>query len=415
MLKKYSLGTGDRFGQQGEAQLKAIQKAKTEDNIQITPVWNKSHREHEIIGTSPQNVRAEADHAVKSLNWDDTYCVDADHITREIVDPFVACSDFFTIDVADYIGGKSDPETRETFFEKNEELVGDLEIPGIEQHFTVTKEFLTHWADQYLLAIQKAREIYQYIANQKEADAVYEISMDEVETPQTPIELYFILKTVAEEGIPIHTIAPKFTGDFYKGVDYVGNLDRFVKEFEQDILVIAHAVDTFDLPEELKLSIHSGSDKFSLYPYIHKLINKHDTGVHLKTSGTTWLEELIGLAESGADGLDMVKKIYSEAYGRYDELTAPYEPVIDIDPTQLPTPTTLSAWDGETLVAKLEHNPEHPDFDSQLRQFLHCSYKIAAEQGDAFIQLLQEHASTVGGRVTHNLYDRHISPLFLGD
>lgn len=415
MLGKYSLGTGDRFGQQGEAQLKAIQKAKMENNIDITPVWNKSHREHKIIGTTPWNVRTEADRAVKSLNWDDAYYVDADHITREIVDPFIPCSNFFTIDVADYIGEKSNPEAKEVFLNKNEELTGELEIPGIEQRFTVTEEFLSNWADQYLLAIQKAREIYQYIANQKAADAVYEISMDEVETPQTPIELYFILKTVAEEGIPIHTIAPKFTGDFYKGVDYVGDPAQFLKEFEQDILVIAHAIDKFNLSDELKLSIHSGSDKFSLYPHIHTLITKHDTGIHLKTSGTTWLEELIGLAESGADGLDMVKKIYSEAHGRYDELTAPYEPVIDIEQDQLPAPETVTAWDDETLISKLEHNPEHPDFDFQLRQFLHCSYKIAAEQGDVFIQLLQDHASTVGERVSYNLYARHISPLFLGE
>ncbi len=415
MLRKYSLGTGDRFGQQGIAQLKSILKAKKEDGVTITPVWNKSHREHEIIGTNHQDVRSEADNAVDQLNWSDEYCVDADHITKEIVDPYISCSNFFTIDVADYIGEESDSETKEAFLQKNKELVGELEIPGIEESFKVTESFLSKWADQYLIAIKEAREIYQYILKKKEGDAVYEISMDEVETPQTPIELYFILKTAAEEDIEIHTIAPKFTGDFYKGVDYVGNLDQFVKEFEQDILVIDHAVETFNLPESLKLSIHSGSDKFSLYPHIHELLNKHNAGVHLKTSGTTWLEELIGLAESGREGLEMVSSIYKEAYTRYDELTGPYKPVINIDQEQLPDPNEFAEWSGAIIVAKLEHRPEHPEFDSQLRQFLHCSYKIAAEQGTDFIELLKENESEVGSRVTNNLYDRHISSLFLGE
>lgn len=415
MLRKYSLGTGDRFGQQGLAQLKSVLKAKEEKGVTITPVWNKSHREHEIIGTTHQDVRKEADDAVDSLNWEDNYCVDADHITKEIVDPYISCSNFFTIDVADYIGEKSDSKEKEIFLQNNKELIGDLEIPGIEQGFKVTESFLSNWADQYLLAIKEARAIYEYIAKKKDDDAVYEISMDEVETPQTPIELYFILKTAAEEDIEIHTIAPKFTGDFYKGVDYVGNLDQFVKEFEQDILVIDHAVETFNLPDSLKLSIHSGSDKFSLYPHIHALLNKHEAGVHLKTSGTTWLEELIGLAESGPEGLDMVSTIYKEAYTRYGELTGPYKPVINIDQDQLPHPNEFAGWDGATIVAKLEHQPEHPEFDSQLRQFLHCSYKIAAEQGTDFIELLKENESEVGSRVTNNLYDRHIGPLFLGE
>ncbi|SHF98821.1 tagaturonate epimerase [Fodinibius roseus] len=415
MLGRYSLGTGDRFGQQGEAQLKAIKKAKADSGVQITPVWNKSHREHEIIGTTPPDVREEADNAVARLSWDGPYCVDADHITREIVDPYIACSDFFTIDVADYIGEKCDPDDNETFIRRNADLIGTIAIPGIDKEFKVTDQYLSDWADQYLRAINQAGEIFEYIRDRKEGQAVYEISMDEVETPQTPLELYFILKTAAEKGITIHTVAPKFTGDFYKGVDYVGELDQFIKEFEQDLLVIAHAVDTFNLPESLKLSIHSGSDKFSLYPHIRRLLDKHEAGVHLKTSGTTWLEELIGLAEAGPQGLSMVKEIYEEAYGRYDELTGPYAPVISIDQSQLPAPDRFSGWSGQTIASKLEHNPEDPAFDSQLRQFLHCSYKIAAEEGDEFIRLLRENREEVGRRVTQNLYTRHIEPLFLGN
>src|SRR5665647_1913967 len=124
--------------------------------------------------------------------------------------------------------------------------------------------------------------------------------------------------------VPVQTIAPKFTGRFNKGVDYEGDPIRFGKEFEEDILVIRYAVAKFGLPKNLKLSVHSGSDKFSIYPIIGSVIRKHDCGLHLKTAGTTWLEEVIGLAVSGGKGLEIAKLIYRNAYERREELCAPY-------------------------------------------------------------------------------------------
>jgi hypothetical protein len=414
VLGKYSLGTGDRFGQQGEAQLRAVVKARKEHNTIIHPVWNKSHREHEIIGTGPEDVRKEADQAVQELGWEESYFVDADHITKGIVDPYISCSNFFTIDVADYIGQPADENEKKQFVEKNLGYTKELNIPGIEDGLRVTKSFLEQWADTYLYAIRQAKEIFEYIREQKSDRAVFEVSMDEVETPQTPVELFLILKTLGELDVQIHTIAPKFTGDFYKGIDYEGNMDQFVTEFEQDILVIAHAVQEFGLPADLKLSIHSGSDKFSLYPHMHRLITKHEAGIHLKTSGTTWLEELIGLASSGMKGTTMVKDIYKEAYGRYDELTNPYKTVIDINPNDLPSPEEFDTLKGHEIEAKLEHNPQNPAFDTNLRQFLHCSYKVAAEKKDLFIELLSASSEKVNKRVTDNLFQNHIKPLFLG-
>jgi hypothetical protein len=98
--------------------------------------------------------------------------------------------------------------------------------------------------------------------------------MDETDSPQTPVELLFILAAMGREKIPLQTIAPKFTGRFNKGVDYVGDLTQFEKEFNDDLAVIAYAVREFGLPENLKLSVHSGSDKFSIYPIIHRAIVK---------------------------------------------------------------------------------------------------------------------------------------------
>ena len=413
-LSKYSFGTGDRFGQEGEAQLKAVQKAQSELGNPITPVWNKSNREHQIIGTEPREVRQEADQATNALQWDDPYFVDADHINKETVDDYIDCSDFFTLDVAEFIGKPCDTETKEQFLKHNESLIGELSIPGIDEAFTVTEEFLSNWADQYLKAIDQASVLFAHIRSQTESEnVVYEISIDEVETPQTPIELFFILKAVAERGIKINTIAPKFTGDFYKGVDYVGDIDQFAKEFEQDLLVIEHAVEEYGLPDDLKLSVHSGSDKFSLYPHINRLVKKHDAGLHLKTAGTTWLEELIGLAAAGGRSLGLAVSIYRDAYDRLSELTGPYAEVINIDKGELPSPDEVGEWSGEQYVAALEHDEENPDYNSSFRQLLHCAYKVAAERGTRFTQALNEQKEHVAPRVTQNLFKRHLKPLFI--
>jgi len=153
----------------------------------------------------------------------------------------------------------------------------------------------------------------------------------------------------------IQTIAPKFTGSFFKGIDYVGDIRQFAREFEDDISVIAFAVKTFNHTENLKLSTHSGSDKVSLYPVMHAAIARHKAGLHLKPAGTTWLEEVIGLAASGNDGLELAKEIYEAAFSRVDELAKPYLPVIQIDRTKLPEPRADATWNAQQFVETLRH------------------------------------------------------------
>ena len=160
--------------------------------------------------------------------------------------------------------------------------------------------------------------------------------MDETDLPQTPPELLIILALLADEKVKLQTIAPKFTGRFNKGVDYVGDLVQFEKEFNDDLAVIAYAIKQYGLPANLKLSVHSVRDKFSIYPIINKALARTGAGLHIKTAGTTWLEELIGLAEAGGDGLVLAKEIYAYALDHVDELCAPYASVIDIDRSKLP-------------------------------------------------------------------------------
>jgi hypothetical protein len=252
-------------------------------------------------------------------------------------------------------------------------------------------------------AISEGRENEDFIA---------EVSMDEVEEAQSPVELFFILLMIQYYGIPAQTIAPKFTGRFNKGVDYQGDIDQFRKEFEQDLLVIEHVVNSFDLPENLKLSVHSGSDKFSIYPVMGALIRKHDKGIHVKTAGTTWLEEVIGLAMAGGDALDLARTIYNKAYERMDELCGPYSTVIDIDAQQLPVPAEVETWNGDKFANTLRHIPGHADYDPMFRQLIHVGYKVAAEMGSTYLDMLGKHRQLVGDQVTDNIFDRHIRRLF---
>ena len=337
-IGKYSFGVGDRFAHEGVNQLKALIEAEKQFGVHFVPVWNKSNREHQIVGTEPMETRQEADAAVAALGYTDQYFVDADHINLSNVDRFIEASDFFTIDVADYIGKQ-----------------GTME-------------------EKFLPAIREAGRIYRHIVEKKgEGNFVTEVSMDEVDNAQSPEELRFILKGLAEEKIPVQTIAPKFTGRFNKGVDYRGDLAQFEKEFEQDLQVIDECIKAYGLPENLKLSIHSGSDKFSIYPIMGKLIRKYDKGIHIKTAGTTWLEENIGLALAAPEGLALAKKIYVNSLGRMEELTVPYATVIDVDVNALPSPEEVEKWDAETYARTMRHNQSDPLYNPSFRQLIHVS------------------------------------------
>lgn len=411
-LGKYSIGIGDRFSHQGVAQLRAIVKAN-QAGIDVSPVWNKSNREHTYVHSHPADVRQEADAAVAKLGYTGKYFVDADHINLKTVAPFVETADFFTLDVASYIGKESPYEDVHNFMDSCSKYLGDLVIPGIDHPFHVTPELLEKIAGKFLAATNHASEIYNYLyANKGEGNFVTEVSMDEVESPQTPVDLFFILKMLADKGVPAQTIAPKFTGRFNKGVDYTGDVAQFAKEFEEDVLVIDFAVKEFGLPEELKLSVHSGSDKFSIYPVMAEVIKKYDKGIHVKTAGTTWLEEVIGLALAGGKALDAAKFIYSEALGRKDELCAPYADVIDIDAEKLPTLAEVAGWSSEKFANTLRHIPGHPDYNPNFRQLIHVGYKVAAEMGKTYTDLLKKHADVVGACVEENIFDRHLKRLF---
>jgi len=415
VLEKFSMGIGDRFTKQAGAQLCAIKKAQNM-GITIIPVWNKSHREHTTIGTLPQSARTQADLAVKQLNWNMPYHVDADHIGLGNVDLFIDSADFFTLDVADFIGKGAPQADIDAFCEKHADLAGQLVIDGIDQPLNITTQQIADIAAKYLFAIEQAAKIYQHIESKKgEGNFITEVSMDETDSPQTPVEMLFILAAIADHKIPAQTIAPKFIGSFFKGVDYVGDIAEFEKQFNHDLAIIDFAVENFDLPQNLKLSIHSGSDKFSIYTPVKKAIKKFDAGLHLKTAGTTWLEELIGLAQADGPALEIAKEIYSRSLDHFDELCAPYANVLDIDKQKLPTAEQVNAWTSEQYVNALRHDLSCPEYNSNFRQLLHVGYKIAAKMGDRYLNALDEYSDIVAKNVAENIFERHIKRIFVPD
>ncbi|WP_433983874.1 tagaturonate epimerase family protein [Tunturiibacter empetritectus] len=350
---------------------------------------------------------------MRELGWRRPYFVDADHINLNIVGRFVAPCDFFTLDVADLIGKRVDSKDVARFVQCHPELVGTVAIPNVELPFKTDRQFVEAVANKFLAAVKHAGDIYRFLSEKKgEGRFVTEISMDETDSPQTSVELLIILAAIADEGIPIQTIAPKFTGRFNKGVDYSGDVAQFAKEFNEDIAAIAFAVATYGLPDNLKLSVHSGSDKFSIYQSIHNALES-GAGLHLKTAGTSWLEELIGLAESGSSGLAIAKDVYADAYSHRAELCAPYATVIDIDVAMLPGPEAVNGWSSEQFTSALRHDQRNRKYNPSFRQLLHVGFKVAAKMGDRYLKELECHEAVISRNVTANLFERHIRPVFL--
>ena len=171
-IEKFSLGVGDRFAHQARPQLRACMMA-ADQGADVVPVWNKSNREHNIIGSEPASVRAAAEQAVKELGWSKPFHVDADHINLTTVDRFLGASDFYTLDVADAIGKAADAASVDAFVNRHPELGARTETAAI--------------AGKYLFAVQEAGRIYRHIKDAKgEGNFITEVSMDETDCPPDP-------------------------------------------------------------------------------------------------------------------------------------------------------------------------------------------------------------------------------------
>ena len=412
-LGKFSFGMGDRFGHQGKAQLQRLhqgRRARRGSRPRLEQVQPRTHLHRHRTGQPARRSRCRREGArlEKTLiMWTPTTSGSK---------PWIASSRrriSSRLTWPTRIGKPAAAAEVKAFVDRHPELAGKISIPHIDHPLDITRAEVERVANKFLLAVQDAGKIYRHIAQAKgEANFITEVSMDETDSPQTPPELLIILAALADEKIPIQTIAPKFTGRFNKGVDYVGDVKQFEKEFNEDLAVIAFAIKKYGLPPSLKLSVHSGSDKFSIYEPIRRALKKFGAGVHIKTAGTTWLEELIGLAEAGGDGLEIAKEIYAYAIEHVDEFCAPYATVIDIDKAKLPR-RPRERLEFQAVHRRPAPRPEESGFNPSFRQLLHVSFKVAAKMGDRYLDALKKYEAIIAKNVTENLFERHMKPLFL--
>ena len=358
---------GDRFARQARAQLQTCLRAAGE-GVDIVPVWNKSNREHVTIGSEPAQSRAAVDAAVKALGWKKPYFLDADHIRLETVDRFLPHAIFTPLTWRIRSAQPAPPDAVRRLLDRHPELT-----TGTAGADRATVEKI---ARKYLLAAQEAGRIYRHIAQAKGPGCfVTEVSMDETDAPQTPVELRVILAALSDEAIPLQTIAPKFTGRFNKGVDYAGDIAQFEKEFNEDLAVIAFAVQQYGFPASLKLSVHSGSDKFSIYGPIRRALRRSGAGVHRNT-GRHDVAGGYHRPGGGGQANALAKEIYAGALEHIDELCAPYAAVLDIHRSRLPAAATVDRWDSGQFVSAVRHDPKNPAYNPNARQLLHVGYKL---------------------------------------
>jgi hypothetical protein len=406
-LPRFTFGIGDRFACSGRAQLRAFPRIDG-----IAPVWNKSWREHRLIGSEPATVRAAAAAAVAAEGWTGPWFVDADHVGAEALPRFAPHCDFFTLDVAEAMGRRAGPEAVAAFLDRHGDLATTVGWPGMERTLTITRDELAAAAARVLDAAMQAVTLHRQLeALRPDGAYAVEVSLDETDEVQGPAEIVAVLAVLADAGISADTIAPRFPGRFNKGVDYVGDVTAFAQSFAADAAAAAWASTRLGMRNQTRLSVHSGSDKFAIYPAIRAAVTRLGTGLHLKTAGTTWLAEVEGLALAGREGLELAQRIYAGAYAGLAEMVAPYAPVVDISVARLPAPALVANWDGRRFAAALHHDAACPEFNRDFRQLIHVGFPVAARLGGAFTAARRRCADIIDPVVTDNLSARHLRQL----
>ncbi len=356
-----SVGCGDRLGLATPGHVRAVRKGD------MAPIFaQQSIREMTRTQRTPEQVMDDATWGVLQEGWREGFGADADHLkTLEDVDHCVAAGFiFYTVDPGDHVDNAADADDIATLRLKVESLpwaeleaspddlrrtylgreldIGDFAV-------TFSEEELLRAAAKYGRAVAHTVRMYRHVADQMGDQAFeLEMSVDETETPTTIPEHYFVASELNRLGVKWVSLAPRYVGRFEKGVDYIGDLDAFEADFAQH-MAIAKALGPY------KLSLHSGSDKFSIYPIFARVAGDL---VHLKTAGTSYLEALRAIA--GTDP-GLFREILAFAFERYDEDRASYH--VSADPAKVSTPDQLA---DDELATVLD------DFDG--REMLHVTF-----------------------------------------
>jgi hypothetical protein len=346
----------------------------------FAPIFaQQSVRENTRTGRTPQQVIDDAKRAVDAAGWDLPWGADADHLKGvEDLPPFVEAGyTFFTVDPGDYVDNEADTDSIEILKQKVRGIYWDelsalyLDRNDEQAWGQFDAESLMRATVKYGKAIQHAVAMFQRLSEMKNAFD-FEMSVDETDLPTTPLEHFFIVNELIRFGVRFTSLAPRFIGRFEKGVDYIGDLDALDTELAKHAAVTAH-FGTY------KLSLHSGSDKFSVYPLLAKYWGER---IHVKTAGTSYLEALRVLAECEPD---LFLKIYSLGCERYEIDKRTYH--VSAQLNQL-----LSTEDLPSLLNDF-HVREvlHVTFGSALAQFGTELKEALVKNESAYVEALQAH------------------------
>ncbi|MFB6291590.1 MAG: tagaturonate epimerase family protein [Candidatus Bipolaricaulia bacterium] len=380
-----SFGFGDRLGLATPGHVKSVREKK------VFPFFaQQSVREMERTGRSPEDVMNTAVWGVFEEGYESGFAADADHLkSRKAMEKATSVGfNMFTCDPSEYVNPKadrmSDEELDTAFSEISEgkELLKKYsgqkftaELPGRDYEFEdVFKEKdVKKAAVKYFPAVKFAIKFYNWIAESVEGEFAFEVSVDETETPTSPLEHLFVARELTERGVELFSLAPRFVGNIQKGIDYIGDLEVF----EEHLRAHAAIANYFG---NYRLSLHSGSDKFSIYPYFAEYLGE---GVHVKTAGTSYLEAIRLVAEKNPD---LFRKVHAFALERFDEDRATYH--VETDLSKVPGPEELPDEDLPDLL----------DEDDS-RQVFHVTYGsvLTLRKGgqyvfkDEIIETLKEH------------------------
>ncbi|MBI2332497.1 MAG: hypothetical protein HYU84_10135, partial [Chloroflexi bacterium] len=260
-----SFGFGDRLGLATPGHIAAVKGTK------FAPLFaQQSVRENARTGRTPQQVMDDAKRAVEASKWDSAWGADADHLkTVDDIPPFIQAGyTFFTVDPGEHVDNGADTDSLEMLKQKIASLNWDelaalyLSGDGDQTWGRFEAESLMRAAVKYSKAIGHAVTMFKRLSDLKEAFD-FEVSVDETDSPTAPLEHFFITNELTRKGVKFTSLAPRFIGRFEKGVDYIGDLNALDIELSKHAAVTAH-FGTY------KLSLHSGSDKFSVYPLVAK-------------------------------------------------------------------------------------------------------------------------------------------------
>jgi hypothetical protein len=355
-----SAGCGDRLGLATPGHIRALRSCP------VAPILaQQSMRENARTGRSPQQVMDDALWGVLQEGWQDGFGADADHlkITSDIDLCVAAGYTFFTFDPGDYVDNSAETASSQALRRMAEalpwaalettlaDLIGKLAGPPIDLgacRVVITEGELLRAVAKYGQAVAHTAALYRHLLQVARGPFEVEMSVDETETVTTPAEHIYIASELKRLGVRWVSLAPRYVGRFEKGVDYIGDVSAFEESFSRHLL-IARRFGSY------KLSLHSGSDKFAIYPATARLAGDL---VHLKTAGTSYLEALRAVAV-----LDpaLFREITAFAIERYAVDRASYH--VSAEPAKLPV---FSGWKDEDLAELLE--------DFHARQILHVTF-----------------------------------------